>query len=416
MKFHRIFWKVVVAVFAVLFVLREAACDYTVLPPKGGNGITGGISVSISPLTDSMATSTAVQLKATVSGWKSDSTVIWSMSDTTGTLVATGNSATYISPAHLKASPTIVIVRAQSKEDTSRSGYCTITITSSGPIDTNIKVSIVLTPFSVTLQPGQSQQFQATVSNTANTNISWKLVSGPGTLSAQGLYVAPASVGSSATAIVQATAQADTSVWAQATITIMPPADTTPCFQSLILPIITSNCTMSGCHSAGSNGDAEDLTTYSRIMRYVRAGSASQSRLYTSITGTGEDRMPKSRPPLSPDQIALIARWINDGAKNTTCDQGTAGCDTTNIHYSSFVKGAIQNYCLGCHSGPSVPSSGGIDLSTYSGVQAVAANGQLVGTISNISPYPRMPQTGPALDSCTVAKIRAWVNRGAPND
>jgi uncharacterized membrane protein len=257
------------------------------------------------------------------------------------------------------------------------------------------------------------------VSNTSNTGVNWQLLSGPGTLSAQGLYIAPASItGSSATAIVKAIAQADTSVWAEATVTISAPADTTPCFQAMVLPIIVSNCTMSGCHSSGSGGELRDLTTYSGIMGYVKAGNASSSKLYRIISssGSGGDVMPPApRAKLTADQIALIARWINDGAKNTSCNQGTVGCDTNGVQYSSFVKGVIQNYCLGCHSGPSVASSLNVDLSAYSGVQAVAQNGKLVQSIDGTGPY-KMPLGGSMLDSCTVAKIRAWVNSGAPNN
>ena len=408
--------KLLVAALAVAYVVHEAACSYVVLQPYGGSGTTTGITVTVTPQTATIAPGASIPITDTVTGWMHDGSVTWTLSDTTiGTLTVSGSLATYHAPAHIATNPTLVIVTARSNEDTSRKAYCTITISSTS--DTSHKMAIQLTPFHVTVQPGQSQQFQATITNATNNGVNWVLASGPGTLSSQGLYVAPSTItGSSATAIVKAIAQADTNVWAEATVTIQMP-DTTPCFQSMILPIIVSNCTMSGCHS-GSGGEARDLTTYNGILSYVQAGNAYSSRLYRAISSSGgEDGMPPyPRTPLAANQIALIARWINDGAQNTSCNQGTNGCDTTNVQYSSFVSGVIQTYCLGCHSGPSVPSSGNIDLSAYSGVDAVAKDGRLVSAINGSGLYPAMPLGGSLLDSCTVAKIRAWVNAGAPNN
>ncbi|MDP4199566.1 MAG: hypothetical protein Q8922_03340 [Bacteroidota bacterium] len=400
--------------FVAIVAFKAAGCDYRIIAPaNGSSGPVTGLQVAVSPKTATIMPNSVVTLTAYVSGWKHDSTVQWSiLAGGVGALSSNGNTTVFAAPAAIAMSPVLVTVRARSTEDTSQYADAVITI-SKQPIDTSHHVMISLSPLSVTLQAGQTQQFIATVTGTTNTGVTWLLVSGPGVLTSTGLYTAPGSISQKLTAIVRATSLADTSAWAQSSITISLP-DTMPCFTRDIQPIINSNCTMSGCHSGGG-GEARDLTTYAGIMSYVRAGNAGSSRLYRSITGSGEDAMPPyPRTPLTSAQINLIARWINDGALNSTCPADTSNCDTTAVSFSGFVNPIIQNACLGCHSGSN--PSGGISLSTYSGVQTVANNGQLVGGITGTPPYFIMPQTGSPLDACTIAKIRAWVNHGAPNN
>ena len=91
-------------------------------------------------------------------------------------------------------------------------------------------------------------------------------------------------------------------------------------FLNEIMPIISSNCTMSGCHDNISHAEGVNLTTYTNIMRYVKAGNAGNSKLYEVIIKTGGDRMPPSpMAPLTSVQKAFIQKWINQGAKNNNC-------------------------------------------------------------------------------------------------
>ncbi len=89
--------------------------------------------------------------------------------------------------------------------------------------------SVTITPASATLHAGQTLQFSATVFNTANPVLSWSVSpSGAGTISATGLYTAPATVSSAQTIAVTAINQASTSQLASAVITLSPP----PCASS----------------------------------------------------------------------------------------------------------------------------------------------------------------------------------------
>ena len=396
--------------FVGLAALREAGCGYWITSPTPVGSQSQGVNVTVVPSSATLPPNGSLVMSASVSGWQHDSTVQWTLLTTNiGSLTTNRMSATYNAPPSLNQSTIIVTVRVRSNEDTSRYADATITISRQG------QLQILLSPLALTLPVGQTQQFSAIVTGNANTAILWKMVSGLGSISNSGLYSAPASIsGTSQQAVIQATSAADTATWARATITIVPP-DTTPCFQRDVLPIIVSNCTMSGCHSAGGNGELGDLSTYAGIMRYVRAGNAGSSKLYQVINGSGDDQMPPyGRTPLTADQIALIARWINDGATNAACPTDSTNCDTTGVQYSTFVRTVIQNNCLGCHSGSN--PSGSINLSSYSGVQQVAADGRLVGGLLGTPPNALMPQAGTPLDACTIAKIRAWVNQGAPNN
>lgn len=77
----------------------------------------------------------------------------------------------------------------------------------------------------------------------------------------------------------------------------------------------------------------------------------------------------------------------------------------------------LKTYCLGCHTGPT--AGAGVDLSTYAGVQAAALSGQLLGSITWVSPYTgtkQMPQGGTKLPDCNIAQVRKWIESGASNN
>jgi len=183
-------------------------------------------------------------------------------------------------------------------------------------------------------------------------------------------------------------------------------------FANEIMPIISSNCTMSGCHDIITHAGDINLTTYNNIMRYVNAGNASSSKLYKVTILTNEDRMPP--PPmtsLTTDQKAKIQKWINQGAKNNNC---FGSCDTALYTYSGSIKIIINNKCVGCHN----PSSlgGNIDLSTYNGVKTVSLNGKLYGSVANQSGYSPMPKNSAKLSDCEIRQIQKWINAGSLNN
>ena len=114
---------------------------------------------------------------------------------------------------------------------------------------------------------------------------------------------------------------------------------------------------------------------------------------------------------------ALLAQWILAGAPNSQCNDGLNDCDTTHIQFSTYVQPTIANNC-GLDVIP-INGAGECDSfdfhAAHSTIAGVAQSGLLLDVIRHRYPLPSMPEWGPQLDSCTIAKIADWVNRGASN-
>lgn len=187
-------------------------------------------------------------------------------------------------------------------------------------------------------------------------------------------------------------------------------------FQQQVLPILLSNCAMSGCHDDASHQDGVILTTYEKVMSTgdVRPGRPGDSELYEVIVDNDpDDRMPRPpRNPLTASQISIIRKWIEQGALNLSCVSST--CDTTNFTYAAVIKPIIINKCQGCHIGST--ASAGIDLSTYLGLKAKVTDGRLWGAINHFTGYSPMPKNAPKLSDCEIKLISKWINAGSLNN
>jgi len=85
-------------------------------------------------------------------------------------------------------------------------------------------VAVSATPANAVLYGGQSQQFTANVSNASNTSALWTIspAAGAGTLSATGLYTAPASITTQQTVTITVTSAANPASSATMTVTLVP--------------------------------------------------------------------------------------------------------------------------------------------------------------------------------------------------
>jgi len=186
-------------------------------------------------------------------------------------------------------------------------------------------------------------------------------------------------------------------------------------FKQQVLPVLISNCAMSGCHDDASHQDGVILTSYEKVMATadIRPGRPANSELYEVLVESDPDkRMP--RPPANPlpqSQVQLIKTWIEQGALNLSCQ---SSCDTTQFTYSATIKSIIANNCQGCHSG--ISAQGGIDLSTYAGVKMKIDDGRLWGAINHSPGFSAMPKNGNQLAACELTQIRKWIEAGSPNN
>lgn len=84
-------------------------------------------------------------------------------------------------------------------------------------------------------------------------------------------------------------------------------------YTASIAPIMTGNCSMTGCHDGG---EEFSLNGYSNVMAFVTPGDSKGSELYTVLSTSLERMPPQPANPLTKQQRTLIDVWILQGAKN----------------------------------------------------------------------------------------------------
>ncbi|MBC8048269.1 MAG: hypothetical protein H7Y00_15825 [Fimbriimonadaceae bacterium] len=185
-------------------------------------------------------------------------------------------------------------------------------------------------------------------------------------------------------------------------------------FENDVLPILVSNCAISGCHDPEEHEEGIILSSYEDVMNsdVIENGDPFDSEMIEKILDDDlDDRMPPPpNAPLSSDEVNILIAWIEQGALNNGCED----CDTAAITYSGTISPIINSYCLGCHSG-SEPS-GEIDLSTYGGVLDVAESGQLEGALNGYSGFTQMPFGSDPLPQCKIDQIVTWIESGSLNN
>lgn len=194
-----------------------------------------GVSVSISPLTDTLAANHRVALAVQVNGI-SNSMVNWNVNGVPGgstnlgqicvagsnpcQVVASTTASTvdYLAPGSIP-SPNPVSVTAVSIADPTKSAGAQITIIN--------HVLVSVQPANVTIAPLTVQGFQASVLGTTNQNVTWQVQGAAcatagvcGTIDASGIFTAPNSVPSPNTIQVVAISLDDTTQSGSANVTI----------------------------------------------------------------------------------------------------------------------------------------------------------------------------------------------------
>ena len=92
-------------------------------------------------------------------------------------------------------------------------------------------------------------------------------------------------------------------------------------YEREIRPILSENCLE--CHSQDKRKGGLSLATYGDVLdggkdgAVVRPGRSAGSLMIDRVKGVSGDRMPLDELPLSDGQIALLQRWIDQGARAT---------------------------------------------------------------------------------------------------
>jgi uncharacterized protein (TIGR03437 family) len=168
------------------------------------------VTVLVSPSSVTLNGGQTQQFSATVTGI-SVTGVTWSISPLAGTIDP--NSGFYSAPAAIATSQKVTVT-ATSVFDTAVTGTASITLQPAAAI------TISISPTSVSLTDGQSQQFVATVTNSTNTAVTWSISPQLGSMTSAGSYTAPSPINASASITVTATSVADPTKSATASIAL----------------------------------------------------------------------------------------------------------------------------------------------------------------------------------------------------
>jgi hypothetical protein len=167
------------------------------------------VTLSLNPRAATLSPSQTEAFTASVGG-SSNTSVMWSINPAAGSISAAG---LYTAPASI-ASPETLVVTATSKADSTEMANASITLAPT--------ISAMITPSSVNLNPSQIRNFTATVSNSSKTAVTWSINPALGSISATGVYTAPATVPSPGIITITATSTTDATKSASATVTIIP--------------------------------------------------------------------------------------------------------------------------------------------------------------------------------------------------
>ena len=135
-------------------------------------------------------------------------------------------------------------------------------------------VGITVSPTSATVNAGSAEQFSAYVRGTTNTAVTW--TASGGTVSANGLYTAPASAGSYT---VTATSQADTTKSATATVTVQAVQAVAVSVSPSAASIYVDGTEQFSAYVTGTTNTAVTWT--------ASGGTVSSGGLYTAPTAAG---------------------------------------------------------------------------------------------------------------------------------
>ncbi|MEN6511749.1 MAG: hypothetical protein ABFD00_07945 [Chloroherpetonaceae bacterium] len=114
-------------------------------------------------------------------------------------------------------------------------------------------------------------------------------------------------------------------------------------------------------------------------------------------------------------KIVLIALFAAFSAFVISCEKDEivtvqpppSGCDTINITFQTTIQPIIVQKCQSCHSNST--QLGGENLEGYDNIKSSALSGRLLDALEG-------SMQGYLNDACEFLKIRAWINKGAPND
>ena len=215
-------------------------------------------------------------------------------------------------------------------------------------------------------------------------------------------------------------------------------------FTNHVLPILEDRCF--SCHQEpyDKNGRTIQpkaglaLNTYELVMKgnldatVVTAGDVEDSYLHEVLTLDEDDDMfmPPKGGPLTPEQIDIIKRWIEEGAKPKAGGSGVADA-SGGISFHDHIFPILEERCLDCHGEPYVKNGrtihpkAGLALDTYEAVLKGNLDGEIIDrgeheestlyVVITLDPDDSelMPPKGDPLTEEEIELIKNWIDEGA---
>ena len=119
-----------------------------------------------------------------------------------------------------------------------------------------------------------------------------------------------------------------------------------PDFNKDVLPVFEKYCF--GCHATGIRMGSFECDSYEAVMRgathgaVVVPGKSAESRLYQSLTGEISPAMPLSLEKLTPEELAIVRKWIDAGAKASAKAKSRANLASWQFRTSSVTGSPAQ--------------------------------------------------------------------------
>ncbi len=240
-------------------------------------------------------------------------------------------------------------------------------------------------------------------------------------------------------------------------------------FTKQVAPVLVTRC--GNCHVQRSRGDFS-MATYADLIKgnkdgiVVQPGSGKGSRLYEVIE-SGD--MPKGGGIVLPEELALLVRWIDEGAifdgqnpadrlsdaavspsapapavaatktppakagspraaaadKSHVGSKGSSGSSAEEVLFSRDIAPILTEHCIVCH-GDRNPR-GQLDMDSFTTLMKGGTTGPpitagnptgslLIEKLQGTAEGKRMPAGKPPLPAETIAKIEAWIAAGAKFD
>jgi hypothetical protein len=216
-------------------------------------------------------------------------------------------------------------------------------------------------------------------------------------------------------------------------------------FSKDVAPILNSNCV--GCHANNPKGGLR-LDTFAGMKKGGSSGALlvikqpDRSLIMQRLLARGNDRMPKGKNPLKAAEIAVISKWIAEGAAYDAKNENTRLADLgkpdkgdvpviipkptgrETVSFKDDIAPTIVNLCIRCHNDRQ--KRGGLSLVTFESMMRGGDSGRVIvpGNLEGSRLWalvgggdqPRMPQGQARITRTFFNNLRKWFEEGNTYD